>query len=180
MAAGGEARVSDGAPDGGLGEASVGLALAEDVEVAAGAELGEEAGPAVPFRDAVEAGQERVVDGLQDLPLRAGAAFLVPPLQLLPVHHLGRHHHRRCRRRRRVLLLLRVRLVAGGGWPDLGQVHAANVPRAEAAQEPDVGEGYGAEARDLRRGERGGGGGGGGGGAARRRGREGEVVVEWA
>ena len=77
---GGE-RVGD-APDGGLGEASVRLALAEDVEVAAGAELGEEAGPAVPFRDAVEAGQERVVDGLQDLALRAGAALLVAALQL--------------------------------------------------------------------------------------------------
>lgn len=139
------------APDGGLGEASVRLALAEHVEVAAGAELGEEAGPAVPFRDAVEAGQERVVDGLQDLALRAGAALLVAPLQLLAVHHLGGHHHRLLLRRLRRVLLLRL-ACSGGGWPDLGQVHAADVAGAEATQEADVGEGDGAEARDLRRG----------------------------
>lgn len=64
-------------PDGrlGVGEAAVRLALAEPVEVAAGVELGEEAGPA--RSDSATAGQEGVVDGLEDLALLA-AAFQLP------------------------------------------------------------------------------------------------------
>ena len=59
-------------------------------------------------------------------------ALLVAPLQLLPVHHLGGHQHG-------VGLLLGL---------DLGEVDAADVPRAEPPQEADVGEGDGPEARD--------------------------------
>ena len=116
------------------------LALAQHVEVAAGAELGEEAGPAVPLGDAVEPRQEGVVHGLEDLALRARAALLVAALQLLPVHHLGGHQHYCTRAGAGLLLRL-----------DLGKVDAADVPRAEPPQEADVGEGDGPEARDYLR-----------------------------
>lgn len=129
------------------------LPLAEDVEIAAGAELGEKAGPALTLGDPVEAREKRVVDGLEDLALRACAALLVPALELLPVHHLGRHQ--------RPALAL-----------DLGQVDAADVPRPEPPHEADVRELHRAEPRGeggwvgARRGDadwpRGGGGGAGG------------------
>jgi hypothetical protein len=117
------------------------------VEVAAGAEVGEEAGPAGALGDAAEAREEGVVDGLEDLALRARPRLLAPRRQLPPVHHLRRHQQRP------PLVVV--------APPHLRQVHAADVPRAEPPQEPDVGERHGPEPRD--------GGGGTGGVAARRR-----------
>ena len=108
-------------PDSGFREAFVGLALAEDVEVAAGAELGEEAEPFGGVDGGVEGGEEGVVEGFEDFPLGLGSSFLAAAGQLLLVHHLGGEHH------------------GEGPVVEFGEVDGADVAGAETAGEAEVG-----------------------------------------
>lgn len=116
------------APDGGFEEAFVGEALAEDVQVTAGAERRQETEPLRRVDEGVERGQERMIQHFQNFPLCPRSAFLVPPRQVLLLHHLRREHR------------------AAGSSAFLGhrQVDGAHVAGAEAAREVEVGEGEGA------------------------------------
>lgn len=139
------------APDGGFEEAFVGEALAEDVQVTAGAERRQETEPLRRVDEGVERGQERMIQHFQNFPLCPRSAFLVPPRQVLLLHHLRREH-------RAVVTFL-----------GHGEVDGAHVAGAEAAREAEVGEGEGEGAVGLEVGGGWGGyygGGGGGGGGA--------------
>lgn len=65
------------------------------MEVAAGAELSEEAEPLGRVHASVERGEERVVQHLQDLLLRLRPPFLAPARELPLVHDLGREKRER-------------------------------------------------------------------------------------
>ena len=77
------------APDGGFREAFAGLTLAEDVEVATGAELRQQTRPFGRLQARVERGQERVVQHFQNVPFCPRSPFLITARQLLLVHDLG-------------------------------------------------------------------------------------------
>ncbi|KAK3137016.1 hypothetical protein QOZ80_5BG0446580 [Eleusine coracana subsp. coracana] len=111
-------------PGGGGGErASSGPrrhAVAERVEVPAGAELGDGAREPWPGVEAgVEGGEERVVEALQDAGLRRGAVELALRGGQAPVHHLHREE------------------VVGGG-EEAAEVDGADVAAADAADQLEV------------------------------------------
>ena len=62
--------------------------MAEGVEVAAGAELHDEAGVVRRLEVGVQRGQEGVVQGAEDLPLHLRAPELLAERQRVLVHHL--------------------------------------------------------------------------------------------
>lgn len=106
-------------------EAFGGLALPEHVEVAAGAELGQEAEPFGGVDAGVERGQERVVQHFEDFPLGFGATFFTPAGELLLVHHFGGKE---------------AALGVGRCGLDLCQVDGADVAGTEPEDEAEVGE----------------------------------------
>lgn len=63
------------------------------MEVAAGAELGEEAEPFGGVNGGVESGQEGVVQQFENFPFCPRPPFLAPARKLLLVHHLRREGH---------------------------------------------------------------------------------------
>lgn len=119
-------------PDGGFREAFVGLSLTEDVKVAAGAELGEEAEPFGGVDGGIESGQEWMVQHFEDFPLGFRPPFLAPASELLLVHNLRGEPHRE-----------------SAVVVELGEVDGAYVAGAEASGEAEVG-GDDAAARGLR------------------------------
>jgi len=106
-------------------EAFIGLALAQDVEVAAGAELGEEARPARGIERGVKSWQKRVIHRFQNLSLDLSPRVFVPGHQFLLVHHL-------CRQQAPVRAL------------QLHQVHASDVAAPHALHKPEVAQSQGA------------------------------------
>uniref|UniRef100_A0A804LNE0 Uncharacterized protein n=1 Tax=Zea mays TaxID=4577 RepID=A0A804LNE0_MAIZE len=126
-------------PCGVLWEVLAGLSLPERVEVAAGAELHDKAGEAVGLEVRVQSGQERVVQQLQDLPLRLRATQLPPALQRRLVHDL----HREPAGPRRAA-------VAGASAAQLGQVHRPDVAAPEPPQQPEAAHREGPVARARR------------------------------
>lgn len=94
------------------------------MEVAAGAELRQQARPFGGLQVGVERGQKRVVQHFQYLPLRRRPPFLVTAGELPLVHDLGGEDR-----------------VGAGGALELGEVDGADVAGAEAVEEADVGEG---------------------------------------
>lgn len=111
-------------PDGGFGEAFRRLALTVDVEVAAGAELRQQAEPLRRVDASVERGQERMVQHLQNFPLGPRATFFASARQLLLVHHF-----------RRVEATVRF------GCFQFGEMDGADVAGAESGDEAEVREG---------------------------------------
>jgi len=105
-------------------EAFIGLPLAEDVEVAAGAELGEEARPARGIERRVKSWQKRVIHRLQNLSLNLRPRVFVPGNEFLLVHHL-------CREQAPVRAL------------QLNQVHASDVAAPHSLHEPEVAQSQG-------------------------------------
>jgi len=73
----------------------------------------------------VERGQERVIQHFQNFPFCPRSPFLVPPRQVLLLHHL------RCEHR------------AATFFPGLRQIDGAHVAGAQAAREAEVREGQG-------------------------------------
>lgn len=65
------------------------LFLTENVEVAAGTKLRQQTEPFRRINGCVERGEERMVEGLENLSLRLGSAFFAPARELLLVHDLG-------------------------------------------------------------------------------------------
>jgi len=108
-------------------ESFIGLALAENVEVAAGAELGEEARPARGIERRVKSWQKRVIHHLQNLSLNLCPRVFVPGHQFLLVHHL-------CRQQAPVRAL------------QLHQVHASDVATPHALHKTEVTQSQGATA----------------------------------
>lgn len=111
-------------------EAFIGLALAEDVEVAAGAELGEEARPARRIERSIKSGQKRMIHHLQYLSLNLCPRVFVPGHEFLLVHHLRREE-------------------APAGALELHQVDASDVATPHALHEPEVAECQGGAAAAL-------------------------------
>lgn len=110
------------------------------MEIAAGAELRQKARPFRRLHGGVEPREERVIQHLENLPLRPRPPFLIPARKLLPVHHLRREESGGRRRRLR-------RLGRGGNrLLELGQVDGADVAGAETVEEAEIGEGEGGEA----------------------------------
>ena len=88
-------------PGGGDGEAAARLALAGDMEVAAGAELHDEAGVVRRLEVGVQCRQEGVVERAEDVALNLRAPELLPERQRVLVHHLHGVEAAACRRRHR-------------------------------------------------------------------------------
>lgn len=108
----------------------MGLAVAEGVEVAAAAELHDGAGEVrVSIEVGVEGGEERVVEGPQDPPLRLGPPQLLLPRQLALVHHLHRVV---------VLGLLFAPPVAAVLVAEPAEIDRADVPPAQSPDELEI------------------------------------------
>lgn len=103
-------------------EALCRLALPEDVEVAAGAELGEEAGALGRVDVGVKRGEEGVVEHFENFAFGPCPSLLVAAGEFLLVHDFGGEE-------------------AAFGSLELDEVNGADVAAAEALDESEVGEG---------------------------------------
>lgn len=101
-----------------LGEMPAELPLSEGVEVTPAAELHQQAGELFGLEMGVERRQERVVQNPQDVPLGLSPPHLLPRLQHPLVHHLHRKQ--------------------APHPPELGEVHAPDVPAPKLLQKPEM------------------------------------------
>lgn len=76
-------------PDGGFSEPLAGLPLPENVEVAAGTELSEQARPLWGIEGSIESGQKGVVQHFKNFPFYPRPSFFITASKLLFVHHLS-------------------------------------------------------------------------------------------
>lgn len=109
-------------PDGRFMKTFVGLALTENVEVAAGTELGQQTRPPGTIQRGIQRGQEGVIQHFQYFPFYPCPALFVPTHKLSLIHHFGG-------KEAPIITVLALQL---------NEVHAADVAAAQAVNETQV------------------------------------------